>query len=186
MDFAKTYSTHRLQYGWTTAFTYVHGILPFLLVVIGLSFIIFVYLRNENYDKFQVSDLSDDTRSMRQLSSSSSSVSPSSLSVSVSQENPQSWRTVSVEMVENFHSNWSILLIFIFIQIINLIIVGGTNVLYILIEDNISVSVPSKFKAILPIALSIFKMVWINGFVHPLVKFGIRNKSDNLSLTFNL
>ena len=74
---------------------------------------------------------------------------------------------------------------FVLLQILNILIVTGVNIFYLLIENEIRSlgkkpndikipTIPNFYKNFLPIALSIFKIIWSNTFVVLMIKFGIR------------
>ncbi len=66
------------------------------------------------------------------------------------------------------------------LQIINVMLVTGVNVLYILVENSSSsrnpLFVAHKYKVAVPIALGVFKTFWANTFIFYIAQYGVRSK----------
>ena len=168
--FLKSYSTHQVDYGWTSAFVYVHGFVPFLLVSIGLSIILFAYLHDIKMDKSEDNvevitannDIADDIYVEAVVDDADKK--RGGLQASILCLSP------IVEFFTSSQYRW-----FILLQLINLAVVIGVNVLYIFIENG-NLYLPSTYMKAVPIALSIFKIIWSNTIVIYMVNYGIRCK----------
>jgi hypothetical protein len=181
LSFAETFSTVFDRYGWTSAFIFVHGMLPFCLVVLGLSILLFFYLYWLKVESAMANNSSDSERrtdiffrrSERQSESNGTKSPSSTRPLILPQFSFVLYCKNSVFSLCAFVDTTAKRRILTF-QIVNIAIVTGVNVSYIFIKT--SKHVGMVYKSIAPVLLAMFKILWANTFVVFLVKYGIRSK----------
>lgn len=159
LTFQASYSTHTLNYGWTTAFVYVHGIWPFVMISIALFITLFTYLRFIKYD--YNGGVKESTPTIKDSASKSLSI-------------YNNVRVLLVRLTRLFAdaNYWRFLLL----QLIDFFVITGVNVLYIFIENETYFTLQSRYKKAVPILVSLVKIVWSNTFLVFIIKYGIRSR----------